>query len=171
MAIAIEELRAFGVKSLYFFGFAGGIGKRAQPGLLILPPYAHVGEGTSGYYGNAPLSFADRDLLKKVRRGLVMRSGISPISCPVWTTDALYRENWEVLQRYSRMGVCGVDMETSAVFSVSQVLSMRAVALLWVSDELLSRGWVPHFYGEVLTTRIRETVEAFVAFLRGHQEG
>jgi len=171
VAIALEELKAFGVNTLYFFGFAGGIGAKIPTGSLVLPPYAHVGEGTSRYYGNTPMSFADTGLLMEVKEGLEGGPTGDPVVCPVWTTDALYRESWEVLEKYSRMGVCGVDMETSAVFSVSQALSIRAVALLWVSDDLSSQGWTPHFYEDALREGIHRSVEAFVAFLRGYPEG
>ncbi|RTZ89975.1 MAG: hypothetical protein DSY91_06990 [Deltaproteobacteria bacterium] len=165
VAIALEELAAHGVRTVYFFGFAGGIKGKVRPGDLVLPPYAHVGEGTSRYYGDTPLTFADRELRENVRRGLEERLKAPVFGCPVWTTDALYRETSEDITRAARKGVCGVDMETSAVFGVAHTLSVRAVALLWVSDILGPDGWEPHFHKGVLRRAIGRHVKAFKEFL------
>ena len=170
VAVAIEELAAFGVRAIYFFGLAGGIGERVSPGDLILPCYAHVGEGTTRYYGNAPLSFADGGLLETVRRALERETGNAPAACPVWTTDALYRESADVVERFARLGAGGVDMETSAVFSVAAALSVRAVALLWISDLLTPGGWSPHFHKDTLRNSIDRYLWAFAAFLRKGEE-
>ena len=167
VAIALEELHAFGARTVYFVGLAGGLGGKAAPGDLILPPYAHVGEGTTRYYGDTPLTFADEELLTDVKRELERRTGHRVATCPVWTTDALYRESRREVERFSRVGVCGVDMETSAVFAVARALSVRSVALLWVSDILDGKGWRPHFHEAALKREIDKTLAAFAAYLSG----
>ncbi len=166
VAIAIEELAAFGVRFLYFFGFAGGIGEKVSPGTLVLPHYAHVGEGTTRYYKDGPLSFADGELLEAVKCALETETGETLTVCPVWTTDALYREGRTEVERFARMGVCGVDMEVSAVFSVAKTLSVRAVALLWISDLLSLEDWKPHFHQKALRDAIDRYARAFVVFLQ-----
>jgi purine-nucleoside phosphorylase len=171
VAIALEELAAFGVRTLYFFGFAGGIGRKVPPGTLILSRYAHVGEGTTRYYGNTPLTFADEGLLENLKRGLEAETGDSLATCPVWTTDALYREMGDEVERFTRMGVYGVDMEVSVVYSVAKALSVRAVALLWISDALTLKGWEPHFYHDALREGIEKYVEAFAAVIREGKAG
>ena len=165
VAIALEELAAHGVQKAYFFGFAGGIEGKVKPGDLLLPPYANVGEGTTRYYGDTPMTFADRDLWETIKRGMDERLKEPARGCPVWTTDALYRETKGDITMAVRRGVCGIDMETSAFFGVARALSVRAVALLWVSDILGPDGWTPHFHRGVLRRAIGRHAKAFSEFL------
>jgi len=169
--IALEELAAFGVRILYFLGFAGGIDGKVAPGSLVLPPYAHVGEGTTRYYRDAPLTFPDRGMHERVKRGLERTAGEPPMGCPAWTTDALYREWRDEVAALARAGVCCVDMETSAVFGAADVLSVRAVALLWVSDILTLEGWTPHFHEDALKEGVNRYAEAFAVFLKNRETG
>ena len=53
---------------------------------------------------------------------------------PVVSTDAVYRQTFRKEQMWREKGAVGVDMETSAVFSVAQYLGLNSVALLMVSD-------------------------------------
>ena len=53
---------------------------------------------------------------------------------PIVSSDAVYRQTFNKEQMWRNKGAVGVDMETSAVFSVSQYLGLKAVALLMVSD-------------------------------------
>ena len=164
VAILIEELAVFGVHTLLFLGFAGGIGKGRQPGDILVPPCAYVGEGTSGYYGASSMTFANEVFSKKLL-DILYESGIQNYgAAPVWTTDALYRETGEAVKKFSELGAAGVDMETSAVFGVARALSVKAVAALWISDLLTPSGWQSCFYDarfeEALTTGL-EAVRDF----------
>ena len=53
---------------------------------------------------------------------------------PIVSTDAVYRQTFAKEQLWREKGAVGVDMETSAVFSVAQYLGLKAVALLMISD-------------------------------------
>ena len=50
------------------------------------------------------------------------------------STDAVYRQTLCKEQLWRDKGAVGVDMETSAIFSVSKYLGLKAVAMLMVSD-------------------------------------
>ena len=50
------------------------------------------------------------------------------------STDAVYRQTFRKEQLWREKGAVGVDMETSAVFSVSRYLGLRSAALLMASD-------------------------------------
>ncbi len=60
---------------------------------------------------------------------------------PVWTTDAPYRETVDKVKAFQSQGVLGVDMETSAFFTVSAFRGIEAAALLIVSDDLSEMTW------------------------------
>lgn len=53
---------------------------------------------------------------------------------PIVSTDAVYRQTFRKERLWREKGAVGVDMETSAVFSVAHYLGLRAAALLMVSD-------------------------------------
>ena len=53
---------------------------------------------------------------------------------PIVSTDAVYRQTFRKEQLWREKGAVGVDMETSAVFSVSHRLGLKAAALLMASD-------------------------------------
>ena len=63
----------------------------------------------------------------------------------IWTTDAVYRETREKVERYQKQGVLAVEMEISALFSVAQFRQVELGAMLVVSDELSALKWRPGF--------------------------
>lgn len=161
VAITLEELASFGVHTVFFLGLAGGISAKSKVGELILPPFGYVGEGTSRYYGNHSLAFASKSLWNKTKAGL-LEDGVEDIcASPVWTTDALYRETGGMIKKLLGLGVRAIDMETSAVFSVAEAVSVRSVVLLWVSDILTQAFWEPHFHEARLKWAIASQMKAF----------
>lgn len=165
VAMILEEFAAFGVETVLFLGLAGGIENNTKIGNLVLPPYAHVGEGTSRYYGNPSLTFADKVLWQELKSGLVEEGVKDIMAFPIWTTDALYRETRGMLKELTGLRVMGVDMETSAVFSVAKMLSIRAAVILWISDILGPEGWEPHFHEERLKWAIVSHMKALKRWL------
>ncbi len=148
VAVILEEFAAFGVREAFFLGLAGGIGTRHAPGDLLLPPYARVGEGVSRYYGNRPLSFPDKRLYAELLVEFGRKCRVYQNA--VFSTDGLYRETRRLVREVTARGVGAIDMETSAFFSVSQTVSIRGAALLWVTDLLEEDGWEPHFFDKRL---------------------
>ncbi len=165
MAITLEELTAFGVQKVFFLGLAGGVAPRVSPGDMVLPAYAYAGEGTTMYYGGGPLTFPDRSLYTQVRKGLMSRGIGSIRSFPVYTTDALYRETGELMGKILGQGIGGIEMETSALFSVSHALSIRSAAILWVSDLFRREGWEPHFFDVGFRWVLAKHLNAFKSWL------
>jgi purine-nucleoside phosphorylase len=58
-----------------------------------------------------------------------------------WTTDAVYQEHRQKIERHRNAGVVTVDMELSALFVVSAIRRVRCAAILAVSDELHGAEW------------------------------
>lgn len=63
----------------------------------------------------------------------------------VWSIDAPYRETVRKVLRYQREGILGVDMETSALFTVARYRGIDLAAVLVVSDDLSTLRWVHGF--------------------------
>jgi purine-nucleoside phosphorylase len=70
--------------------------------------------------------------------------GASVYKGPQWTIDAPFRELKQKVSRYRKMGVLGVDMETSAMYALGQYRRVRVCNLLVVSD-VLSEEWQEAF--------------------------
>ena len=128
-ADTVETLAALGVKNIISVGMCGAYDKIVQVGEVIAPQKAFVEEGTSlHYYETIEWSSPDTDL-QKIATSLF---GIRDHS--IISTDAVYRQTLRKEQIWREKGAVGVDMETSAVFSVAKYLGLKAVALLMVSD-------------------------------------
>lgn len=125
----VETLAALGVKNIIAVGMCGAYAADVHVGEIIAPQKAFIEEGTSlHYYEAIEASFPNADLLNKATKLL------SVSSCPIVSTDAIYRQTFFKEALWREKGAVGVDMETSALFSVSQYLGLKAVALLMVSD-------------------------------------
>ena len=125
----VETLAALGVKNIIAAGMFGAFDPRVGIGEIIAPQKAFVEEGTSlHYYESIEYAEPDGALLERAASRLQIRT------YPVVSTDAVYRQTFYKERLWRDRGAVGVDMETSAVFSVSRCLGLRAVALLMASD-------------------------------------
>lgn len=128
-ADTVETLAALGVKSIIAVGMLGAFSRDVQIGEIIVPEKAFVEEGTSlHYYTDIEASYPDPGLHH------LASSLLGAKEYPIVSTDAVYRQTFYKESIWRNQGAAGVDMETSAAFSVSNYLGLRAVALLMVSD-------------------------------------
>ena len=128
-ADTVETLAVLGVRRILAVGMFGAFSSIIHPGEIVIPGQAFVEEGTSLYYYDRIDSAApNTDLLHSVV-SLVRRQ-----TYPIVSTDAVYRQTFRKEQLWREKGAIGVDMETSAVFSVSRYLGISAVAILMASD-------------------------------------
>ena len=125
----VETLAALGVKNIIAVGMCGAYDENVRVGEIIAPQKAFVEEGTSlHYYESIEASYPNGDLLE------MATASLSISNYPIVSSDAIYRQTFDKEQLWREKGAIGVDMETSAVFSVAQYLGLKAVALLMVSD-------------------------------------
>lgn len=128
-ADTVETLAALGVRNIIAVGMFGAFSQSVQLGETITPEKAFVEEGTSlHYYESIEESYPDHSLLDMTVSLFGMKT------YPIVSTDAVYRQTFRKEQLWRDNGAVGVDMETSAVFSVSRYLGLKAAALLMVSD-------------------------------------
>ncbi len=128
-ADTVETLAALGVQTIIAVGMCGAFDEKIRVGEIIAPRKAFVEEGTSlHYYESIEASFPDDGLLTTATSLFHTRTD------PIVSTDAVYRQTFRKEQMWREKGAVGVDMETSAVFSIARYLGLRAAALLMVSD-------------------------------------
>jgi uridine phosphorylase len=136
----LEKLIVLGARKVLFFGWTGGLQAHLSPGDLILPDQAISEEGTSRHYSAQKKPRPSPGLFGEVEQ-LLKQEDWPFHKGAVWTTDAPYRETVEKVRRFQARGVLGVDMETSALFTVGAFRGIEVVSLLIVSDDLSGLTW------------------------------
>ena len=125
----VETLAALGVKTILSVGMFGAFDPRIRIGEIITPEKAFVEEGTSlHYYRSIPYAAPDGAMLQRIAARLQIKT------YPIVSTDAMYRQTYCKEQFWRDEGAVGVDMETSAMFSVSRYLGLHTAAILMASD-------------------------------------
>ncbi|MGO9021733.1 MAG: nucleoside phosphorylase [Syntrophobacteraceae bacterium] len=141
--LVLERMIALGVRKFIAAGWCGSLRNEVRIGDIVLPSGAISEEGTSGHYPGAVCapSSALFDALKSAltSTGQTIREGT------VWTTDAPFRETFAKIRAFQSQGVLSVDMETSALFSVSRFRGVELAVVLVVSDDISGMKWVHGF--------------------------
>ncbi len=145
VAMLVETLAAWGVRTLVFVGWCGAIAAEIAIGGVVVPGAGHIDEGTSRHYApDAPVARPSPVLSARLAEACAC-AGLAVSVGGVWTTDAVFRESPDKIGRFRALGAVAVDMEASALFTVAAFLGIEAAALLLVSDELSSLTWRPGF--------------------------
>lgn len=127
----LETLNALGVKNIVSVGMFGAFGDDVDSGDIVIPDKAFVEEGTSlHYYSSIDYAAPSRQLYN---HALSEIEGAKTM--PIVSTDAVYRQTFYKEELWRNQGAVGVDMETSALFSVGRCLGVNVVAVLIASDK------------------------------------
>lgn len=163
----LESLIAKGTQKIIVLGWCGALTPDLGIGDLILADSALADEGTSRHYKvldpDLPGSFADETLSDQLAAHMDA-SGIRVLRCPVWTTDAIYRETPGKVAWFRNKGAKAVEMECSALFAVAEFRKVAITALLIVSDSLASGEWDPGFRNKTFKPARQSACEAVMAF-------
>jgi uridine phosphorylase len=140
-AIAAEELINIGAKVLVRIGSTAAIKDGIKIGDLVITTACMKNEGTSKFY--VPESFPavpDFDLthlLLSTARDLKDKLQISNIHYGISSTDdAFYGETPEFIQRLMSYDITNIEMEASAIFTVSHLRGIKAACICGVSGNL-----------------------------------
>jgi uridine phosphorylase len=142
-AICLEKLIALGARRIIVYGWCGSLHMSLRSGELYVPTGGLSEEGTSGHY---PME--NRGCDDSLRLWLIetlTRQGYRPKQGQIWTTDAVYRETREKVERFGAKGIWAVDMEFTALDSIAAFRRISFAAVMLVSDELFHRDWTPQF--------------------------
>jgi uridine phosphorylase len=149
-AIVLEKLIALGAKRLWVLGWCGSLQSDLRIGDLIIPTAALSEEGTSAHYPvDEKTRRTDPALSEKLKNAL-SRANLHYVTGPIWTTDAIYRETRAKVGAYQSTGILAVEMEISALITVSAYRSVALTGVLVVSDELSSLEWRPGFRSDAI---------------------
>lgn len=151
ISIYVNELISeYKVKNLIRVGTCGGMQKDVHVRDVILAQASctdsSMNQHIFGGFDYAPI--ANFSLLKAAydegtARGLKLKVG------NVFSSDMFYRDDKTYVQKLMDYGVLGVEMETTALYTLAAKFGVHALAILTVSDHLIT--------GEETTAEERQT--------------
>jgi uridine phosphorylase len=163
--LVLEKMIALGVRKVIATGWCGSLQKNVRIGDIVLPSGAISEEGTSKHYP-AGSSLPSKDLFSSLASTLT-QTGLTFHEGLVWTTDAPFRETIAKIRKFQSDGILSVDMETSALFTVSRFRGIDLAVVLVVSDDLSGLKWVHGFrepiFREARIKAIQSTLKAISA--------
>jgi uridine phosphorylase len=155
----LEELIARGCRAFVACGGAGVLVPDVALGHVIVPTGAIRDEGTSYHYLPAGRTVAPTGQAVEAIVATLEHHHVPYVTGMTWTTDALYRETREKLDRRVAEGCLTVEMEAAAFFAVAAFRGVAFAQLLYAGDDLsgdawANRGWDEHASGRELLFRI-----------------
>ena len=147
---AHELINDFGVKNLLRVGSAGSYQKSIKLRDIVI---AMAASSTSGinqarFFGADFAPTANFELFQQALK-IAEKQDIRVKAGNVLTSDEFYADEFESFQQWSKFGVLCVEMETSGLYTIAAKHGVRALALLTISDSLVT--------GEKTTPKERET--------------
>lgn len=126
-----------GATNFIFFGSSGILVNDAK-NKVIIPTKAYRDEGTSYHYLPASdfIDIKNYGLIEEVCK----KHGIHHILGYTWTTDAIYRETINNVNKRRESGCICVEMEISALQAVANYLNINLYTFL-ISGDILSDSW------------------------------
>ncbi len=157
-AMVMEDMIACGSRVFIGIGLFAGIQPNILPGDIAIPAASVRDEGTSyQYLPRAIPAAANSRLVESLAKKCKIK-GVTPHLGQIWTTDAPYRETRSKVAYFVRRGIIGVDMESSAIFSLALYRKVKAACLLVASGNLSRKKGDIGFYDEKLNDSIDNTI-------------
>lgn len=160
-AFILEILAALGAKEFIRIGSCGSLKAEIAIGDLVLADSVLVEEGTSQHYLLREKAIEpNKDLLINLKASL---KSDSVYQGRVVTTDAVFKETKDTVNRWIAKNAIAVDMVTSAFLAVAQSLEKKACAVLAVSDNLITgeMGFSDKRYHAVQETVAKAALDVF----------
>ena len=156
--VCMEKLLALGVKRFFSVGMMGSLTPELSIGEKVLCIRAFRDEGCSYHY-KAPSDFVELSISNDV---LNLEKNLHTKRVSVWTTDAPFRESKEELLHFKKLGAQCVDMETSALLSVSEYYKVKMFCVGVISDQLSPTTWEPAFFNKKIQQSIDEILSQLI---------
>lgn len=143
----MEELHALGAKRVLYFGSCGSLDREITAGHLLVPTAAYRDEGTSYHYA-PPSDFIG---VKSADR---LAEIFDKLSVPynrtkTWTTDAVYRETRDNMEKRRSEGCSVVEMECASIMAAAQFRGYEVYQFLYAADCLDAEQWDSRILGRM----------------------
>lgn len=159
VTVVMEDLIACGVRRFIGVGTLGAIQPSIEPGDLIIPSAGVRDEGTSYHYLSKNEEARPAKIILNALVDSCKEAGVTFHMGPVWTTDAPYRETRSKIEYFRRRGVLGVEMESSAIFSIGKYRRVGTGCILVAAENLNRSNPQPPFYRDQLAKPLTAAVK------------
>lgn len=143
-AIVTEELIRLGVKVMVRVGTTGAVHDGLKSADVVVAQGAIPLDGTTRQYleGRPYAPIPDYDVLQALvdsAKSARVRHQVGLIL----TEDAFYATTPKIARSWGEWGVLGVEMESSAIFTIARRHGVRAGTLLTVSNQIGDSSFIP----------------------------
>ena len=161
--LTLEKLIVLGAKRIITFGWCGSLNDTLHIGDVLLPTWAISDEGTSNHYPATPRPESHAPT-RQILGDRFAAQGLTPLSGPMWTTDAPYRESITQVKQLNEQNILAVDMEFAALIAAAAFRKIELTAVMLVSDELWSGKWNPDFRTKGFRKKSRDVLHFLMDF-------
>jgi uridine phosphorylase len=131
-------LRFTPCRNIVYTGLIGALQPDIRVGDLIVPTAALRGEGSTKYFIEESYpAVADFGLLRAISKTLdevYVDCDIGIHYGPIYTTDSFAAETKEFLDLWQSRNLLGIEMETSAIYTIASLFGMKSASIHVVSD-------------------------------------
>lgn len=160
--LSLERLISSGAEEIIVLGFCGSLMSGSKVGDAISITRAISEEGTSKHYFPRKRSFSPSPPLRKEIENKLDSRKLAYAKTTMVSTDAPFRETLSWFKEKQKRNIGCVDMETSAVFALSEHHGLRAAALMLVSDILTEDKHKMEFFSPRLHRHIKTYFLPFI---------
>ena len=126
------------VKKFIFFGSCGILDKKCQ-NKIIVPNFAYRDEGFSYHYLEAG-DYINIKNYQKIEK-ILAENGINYIVGKTWTTDAIYRETINKINKRKEEGCLTVEMECAGLEAITRYRNIDLYIFFFAGDILANDIW------------------------------
>ena len=146
-----------------YFGSCGILNEEACRGKIIVPTSSYRDEGISYHY-MAPSDTVEVRNHQKIEN-VLSKTSIPFIAGPIWTTDGIYMETVNKVNKHKKEGCLAVEMEVSGIEAVARYYDIENYHILFSADSLdaLEKWERVDFGGD---NELNLQIEAFEVALR-----
>lgn len=137
----LDLFHAMGIRKAMFCGGGGVLDKNIEVGEVLVVDGAIRDEGFSYQYIPASrVIYTDPAVTERIVSYLEKRE-VPYLRGLVWTTDAIFRETAERIERRKTEGAKIVEMEQAGCIAVAQFRKFAYGALIYGGDDLTGEDW------------------------------
>lgn len=138
-----EELISLGVKNFLLVGCCGCLEKKLEEYSIIIPTSAIRDEGTSYHYAVASDETIIDNKVVNILETTLKSLSLNYTKGKTWTTDAIFRETKDKVEKRKSQGAITVDMECSAMNVVSEFRGVNFGQIFYAADNLGGEEYDP----------------------------
>lgn len=136
-----EDIFAMGAETIIVFGTCGVLQSSIDDCSIIIPDVAVRDEGTSYHYAPASDEIKVNTKYRKEFIDILERYNCKYTMGKVWTTDGIYRETKQKVERRKAGGCICVDMECSALAAMASFRNKNIFHFFYAADNLYVEEW------------------------------